>query len=166
MTAKQFIENILIQEIWDIQRVRNHHYLSFGLISQGIEFLGACLDQEDFHKQGLGSTRFREAISQLFPQDYHPFNKKNTSFDLYTNLRCGLLHIFLPKPNLELIQQAELPAFDCSHLEFSFLRGNKRLLLVSEVFLDDFVNACGIVVQKIEQGALDKSKINGTILLT
>jgi len=43
-TLTSFIEQVLKKEIKNIQRDENHHYLSFSSISQGIEFLGACLD--------------------------------------------------------------------------------------------------------------------------
>lgn len=166
MTVIEFIENILIEEIYDIQRNGNHHYLSFGLISQGIEFLGACLDEEEFHKAGLSRNRFRKAIKDLFPIEYQTFNDKNNPFDLYTNLRCGVLHIVLPKINLELIQKNEIPRFNASHLEFSSLRGNKRLILVSQDFYDDFRKAGEKVIEKIKNGELLKNKVDRKVMVT
>lgn len=51
-TLKQFIDKTLISEIKTIQQTSGHHYLFFGLIAQGIELLGACLDDTKFHKKG------------------------------------------------------------------------------------------------------------------
>lgn len=44
MTIIEFIKTVLINEIGDI--VDRHKYLSFGVVSQGIELLGACVAKE------------------------------------------------------------------------------------------------------------------------
>ncbi len=66
MEILDFIQKVLIDEFKEIQQDEGHHYLSFSLICQGIEFLGACLDSEPFSAKGLGAPRFRRAIYDLF----------------------------------------------------------------------------------------------------
>ena len=68
MTQKEFIQNVLIGEIGDV--VSHHQYLSFALISAGIELLGTCIESpiNSFHIWGKSELRFKSAINQLFPQ--------------------------------------------------------------------------------------------------
>jgi len=103
MNVKSFIQGLLIEEIKSIQQKEGHHYLSFGLIAQGIEFLGACLDSNEFFVERKSNQRFNRAIMELFPSKYHKYvnDKKGQRFDLYENLRCGLLHIILPKADID-----------------------------------------------------------------
>ncbi len=159
MNITQFIQAALIKDIADIIQA-GKHYHSFSLIAQGIELLGACLDEEAFHskKRGLSSKCFRMAVRELFPPAYQAFNQSG-NYDLYSNLRCGLLHVVLPKHRLELIQKSELHRFPCSHLGFDWQRGSKRLVLVSEDFCTDFATACREVIRRIEAGELENQKL-------
>ena len=67
MNISDFIQEVLIDQFKEIQQNEENHYISFSLICQGIEFLGACLDSEPFLAKGLGAARFRRAIHDLFP---------------------------------------------------------------------------------------------------
>ena len=105
MKILDFIQRVLIDEFKEIQQDEGHLYVSFSLICQGIEFLGACLDSDAFSSKGLGAPRFRRAICDLFPTSYHEFNQgSGKPFDLYENLRCGWLQVILPGSRLELIR--------------------------------------------------------------
>lgn len=161
MNLAQFIQGPIVTGIGELQE-HGGHYLSFSLIAQGIELLGACLDEVPFHahKPGLPSSRFRNAIETLFPHAYQPFNT-GRQYDLYKNLRCGLLHVALPSRNLEVIKREdiELLDFDCGHLGFDYRRGNKRLVLVSEDFYEDFRQAALEVIRRIEAGELRQEKV-------
>lgn len=166
MTVLDFIKQTLMAEFRQIQRDENHHYLSFSLIAQGIEFLGACMDSDDFGKQHVSERRFRAAISQLFPAKYHGYNGKGVPHDLYGSLRCSLLHVVLPKADVELIQRGEKKKFSADHLEIKNIRGRDRLVLVSEDFLQDFHGACRKVIKQIRAGTLSHPKLRGELLLT
>jgi hypothetical protein len=166
MTVKDFIKNVLIGEIKSIQQTHGHHYLSFGLISQGIEFLGACIDNNDFHVDRKGRERFNNAIITLFPTQYHQYIKrKGEQFDLYENLRCGLLHIVVPGSDLELIQESEIPSYG-EHLEIKTLRNRDRLILVSQKLMTDFENACNNVISQIENNSISNQKVYQDFLST
>ena len=167
MGILDFIQKGLIDEFKKIQQDEGHHYISFSLISQGIEFLGACLDSDPFSKEGLSGPRFRNAICNLFPTPYHEFNQgKGRPFDLYDNLRCGLLHVVLPKPQLELIGRSEKTEFEANHLEVKKIRGVDRLVLVSEDLFEDYEKACKEIMARISDGRLSGSKFAGELLLT
>lgn len=165
MDVKEFIKSFLIKEIKEIQN-NGHHYLSFGLISQGIEFLGACLDNNNFIVERESGNRFRLAIKEVFPTTYHRYNNgKGTPYDLYENLRCGLLHIAVPRSEIELIQQVEIPLFG-NHLEIKNIRGKDSLVLVSQNFMSDFETACLDVISKIECHSISHGKVYVEFLLT
>lgn len=163
LTLKVFIEKVLIKEIKTIQQNYGHYYLSFGLIAQGIELLGACLDNKEFHKKGESSVRFRDAVKELFPLKYQAYNDRLSDYDLYVNLRCGLLHVVIPQNSIELIQELEMPIFG-QHLEIKNIRGRDRLILVAQDLFDDFEKACKEVIKRIDSGVIDPNKITGSII--
>ncbi len=150
MEISDFIQEVLIDQFREIQQDEESHYISFGLICQGIEFLGACLDSEPFSAKGLGAPRFRRAIHDLFPTAYHRFNQgSGKRFDLYEDLRCSLLHVILPGSQLELIRRSEKENLHATHLEVKELRGVNRLVLVLEDLFDDYEKACREIISRI-----------------
>lgn len=165
LTVKEFINNVLINEIKSIQKKYGYHYLSFSLISQGIEFLGACIDNYDFDKSGKSANRFRLAIKDLFPLKYDIYNKSSSVYDLYKNLRCGLLHKMLPKSDIELIQRIEIPDFG-NHLEIKRIRNKNRLILVSQDLFDDFEKAANEVIKRIDNKIIVHKKVYGRFFST
>jgi hypothetical protein len=155
MKILDFIQNVLIDEFKEIQQGEGHHYISFSLICQGIEFLGACLDSEPFSAKGLSAARFRRAIYDLFPISYHQFNQgSGRPFDLYENLRCGLHHAILPGSPLELVRRSEKEKLSANHLEVKEIRGINRLVLVSEDLFQDYEKACHEIVARISDNRL------------
>jgi len=164
MKILDFIQNILIDEFKRIQQAEGYHYLSFSLICQGIEFLGACLDSEPFSAKGLSAARFRRAIYDLFPTSYRKFNQgSGRPFDLYENLRCGLLHVILPESSLELIRRSEKEELNANHLEVKEIRGIHRLVLVSEDLFEDYEKACQEIVARISDNRLRGWKFVGEL---
>jgi len=167
MRILDFIQKVLIDEFKEIQQDDGHPYISFSLICQGIEFLGACLDSEPFSAKGLSAPRFRGAIYDLFSRSYHKFNQgSGKPFDLYENLRCGLIHVILPGSRLELIRRTEKAKFNANHLEVKEIRGIDRLVLVSEDLFEDYERACKEIIARISDGRLSGWKFAGDLLLT
>ena len=166
MTLKGYINQYLIEEIKAIQD-SNHHYLSFFLISSGIELLGACIDKnQNFWKENRSRKRFDMCIQKLFPTDYHQYNNRDSKYYIYSDLRCGLLHSTLPKKNLELIQQKEAKQYHLNHLQVCEVRGNKRLILVSEDFYKDFKNACNKLIEMIDKDQVNNIRTDKEIFYT
>ena len=167
MEILDFIQKVLIDEFKEIQQDEGHPYISFSLICQGIEFLGACLDSEPFSAKGLSAPRFRKAIYDLFPTSYRKFNQgTGKPFDLYENLRCSLVHVILPGSPLELIQRTEKVKFNVSHLEVKEIRGVNRLVLILEDLFEDYERACQEIIARISDGRLRSWKFAGDLLLT
>jgi len=162
MKIVEFVQKVLIDELKEIQRNEDHHHISFSLICQGIEFLGACLDSEPFSAKGLSAPRFRRAVYDLFPVSYHPFNQgTGKPFDLYEIFRCGFLHVILPGSRLELIGRAEKAQLHLEHLEIKEIRGLDRLVLVLEDLFDDYEKACEEIISRVRGGRLSTWKFTG-----
>ncbi len=167
MKILDFIQNVLIDEFKEIQQDEGHLYISFSLICQGIEFLGACLDLEPFSAKGRSAARFRRAVYDLFPVSYHPFNQgTGRPFDLYENLRCGFLHVILPGSPIELLRESEKKKLDVHHLEEKEIRGIDRLVLVSEDLFRDYEKACKEIIARIRDGRIRSWKFEGDVLIT
>ena len=162
MDIPDFIQRVLIDEFKEVQHGERHPYLSSALLCQGIEFLGACLDSEPFSAKGLGAPRFRKAIYDLFPPSYHRFNQgTGRPFDLYENLRPGLMLPILPGARFELLRRIEGEKWRAHHLDVLEIRGMNRLVLVWEDLLEDYERACKEVMARIRDGRLKGWKFEG-----
>lgn len=96
--VKDFIRKNLYPAI-EMLKDKGRAYFAFELIAAGIEFLGACMDEETekgFFEEGRSRKRFNDAIKKL------PSLQKYNGFKLYKNLRCGMCHILLPTTTLNL----------------------------------------------------------------
>jgi hypothetical protein len=152
MKVAEFIENVLINEVKQLQ---HHPYLFFCAMAQGIEFLGACLDDKYPFEERRSKPRFNNAIRVLF-QKYEEYNRKKCPYKLLENLRNGLLHRFRPGPKLGLINQKESKEYKINHLEID---KTDRLILVSEEFFKDFKKACKEIIRLINSKELTHSKV-------
>jgi hypothetical protein len=165
MKILDFIQRVLIDEFKKIQYDEDRPHISFNLIFQGIEFLGACLDSEPFLAKGLRAARFRRAIYDLFPMSYHPFNRgSGKPFDLYEHLQCSLWDVILPGSRLELIRRCEKAKLNANHLEIREVQGVDRLFLVLEDLFDDYEKACREIISRISDGRLSGWKFAGDLL--
>ena len=158
MNVVGFIDRILITEIRMIQQdyTVKHTYLSFGLISQGIEFLGALTDEFELQmdQPGESKNRFNRALTSFFKSSYHPYADAANPFNFYKNLRCGMLHIVVPKNKL-VLGERHYDSGKYDHLKMykdSF--GNDRLFLMPEDFYEDFKCACTKVIDAINGKSL------------
>lgn len=149
---KEYINQVLIKEIGGV--LSGYKWLSFGLITAGIEFLGICLDNKDPFARafGLSEDRFRLAIKELFPQKYSQFNVKiatpsTTAYDLYSELRCGVNHTTFPTPRIALSEHAH----NAKHLSIG---PNGHLILVAEDLYEDFKQACEEVIRRLDAGTI------------
>lgn len=152
MTIQQFLKKVLIEEVKSIQDNGGHYYLSFGIIAQGIELLGACLDDKSIDQQGLSQKRFEKCILDLFPTQYHPH-----AIDLYKKLRCGLLHTFIPNVGVELIESKDVAKIGGHLLKRKIRLGDSHesLIVVAENFYEDLSAATRKI---IDEGKIHSSK--------
>lgn len=74
------------------QLATKYPYQSFVVMSAALEFLGKCYNKcTDFQKDGNSKTFCNKVIESLSSlKEYRKFD------NLYHNLRCGMLHSFVP----------------------------------------------------------------------
>lgn len=143
----ELIEIVLIQEFRELVYTHKFHYLSFVLICNGIEFLGACLDDKhEFQQQGRSGKRFRKAIEELFPKNYRKLAIKGTESDLYDIMRNNLTHTLIPSSKIGLTHRVEAAKEDVKHLSLS--ENKYQIRLICEDLYDDFEKACNEVIKK------------------
>lgn len=155
MKVKDFINVVFLDEYRRLIYDCGFHYISFSLMALGIEFLGACLDENDFDKTGLSGKRFRNAIEELFPPQYQHFNEKSSPYDLCNKLRNVFAHQFRPGPGLGLTHRDESIKDGTKHLQIH----NDRLTLVSEDLYEDFESACKEIIKRIDNHSIGHPKV-------
>jgi len=135
ITPKEFIQQVLINEVGEIHE--RFPYISFATMAIGIEFLGKCLsNEEDWNKQGNSKTDFEFAINNL--NSFEKYRDFLGEYELWTSLRNGFLHSFVPKNKLTLSSKDEM-----EHLK----EHNGKLNLKCEDLYSDFKLACEEVLQ-------------------
>lgn len=142
LTPASFIRTFFIDELEDI--VNRHPYLAFMIMSTGIEFLGKCLktNQPDWHDTGRPSETFKKAIQEI--PSLQKYEQLLQEFNLYSGLRCGLLHSAQPEPGITLSSKDEM-----AHLERHVFLGQNCINLRCEDFYADFKEACEWVIASI-----------------
>jgi hypothetical protein len=147
MLPKEFIKVTFLEQYKEISY--KYHFLSFALLSIGIEFLGKCINNEskwDIPRANGSRSRSRDdfelAISKLMPK-YIPYIYKGNSVDLYDSLRNGFNHILAPKSTIAVTNREESKEYGTTHLTLS---SEGKLILVAEDFYDDFEIACNKVL--------------------
>src|SRR5688500_17373736 len=134
MTTKEFINVTYILQLGEI--VKTYPYISFMVMGICIEFIGKCMNAGDFREEGVSRKRFEEAINNLEAfKKYRELIGKDSPFDLYSCLRCGLAHAAAPKHPITFSSKDEMP-----NLEYH--EDGKRVNLRCEDFWADVVAAC------------------------
>ena len=168
MTLEEFINNTVIDEIGIMVSTPRLKYLSFLVMSSAIEFLGACLDDKSFHTTGRSEVRFKKAINEISAlSKYRGFSGQGSGINLYTELRCGLIHAALPQSRVELTERAN-GVCGQRHMQKVTLDNRttpKRLILVCEELYDDVRLAAVEVIGRLRLGN-DFHKTNNPFLAT
>jgi hypothetical protein len=149
---KEFIQNIYIENVGQILD-QEFHYITFGLLGTGIEFLGKCINEGDnptWHTPRIGKRNFDKVLIDLMPR-YATFKD---SHKLCDSLRNGMAHAFQPKGQIELTHKKEAEKRGWIDLQ---INSEGRLVLVVEDLYRDFKTACLEVLQRIDDGAFDRT---------
>jgi len=144
-SIESFVKTVLLNDIRRMTYDCGLHYLAFGNIAVGIEFLGACEDAHPFHKQGESRDRFKLGIENYMAKVnplYATYNDPKSPFHLYKYLRCGMAHVMRPQGTVGFIGRSQAENAGYSHL--SLVYQGQALLLTAEDFYDDFEKACQI----------------------
>ena len=137
MKPKEFIQKTLIDGMKDI--VFRHPYLSFALISLGIEFIGKCM-LTDYQEWDFPKDKAYEAFDtgNKMLSEVDPRYK---DVGLKEQLRNGLIHTLSPKSKISL---SEVKAGD-KHFGID-TKG--KTILVAEILYRDFVIMCERVISQ------------------
>lgn len=168
-TVLEFIKIVLIKNIGELITTGNH-YLGFGTISQGIELIGAIIEDVDIEKMQVvknsnfdtlrkSRRRFHNAL-KLFSnanyEKYCPLKMENEDYDLYENLRCGYSHQMRPLGQIAVTTSSETNNDKTKHLEID--PRTSKLIIVSEEFYKDFKEVCEKVILLIGEKRINHSK--------
>lgn len=157
LNSKEIVENVILRELKTIiysAETSSAPYIKFILIANAIEFLGACADKHPFEETGHSEQRFKDALTKFFPDIYKQFAKAASSFYLYANFRCPMVHAFRPSIKIDLTERNK----GFRHLAVD--QEQQKVYLVLEDFYDDLEKAAKKFIEAISKGAVaDKSKV-------
>ena len=117
--------------------------ITFMVIGQGIETMGAFLDKKPFRAKGQAASRFSVALDELFPPRYSALNGRGF---LFANLRSSLTHLWVVSPILALPNT-------CYKAENLSVK-QKKTTLVLENLMDDYVAAWEKIIDRLAGGTL------------
>ena len=117
--------------------------ITFMVIGQGIETMGAFLDKKPFRAKGQAASRFSVALDELFPPRYSALNGRGFLFAI---LRSSLTHLSVGSPHLVLAHTCDKAV----HLSVK----NKKTTLVLENLMDDYVAAWEKIIDRLAGGTL------------
>lgn len=117
--------------------------ITFMVIGQGIETMGAFLDKKPFRAKGQAASRFSVALDELFPPRYSALNGRGF---LFANLRSSLTHLSVGSPHLILAHTCDKAV----HLSVK----DKKTTLVLENLMDDYVAAWEKIIDRLAGGTL------------
>ncbi len=117
--------------------------ITFMVIGQGIETMGAFLDKKPFRAKGQAASRFSVALDELFPPRYSALNGRGF---LFANLRSSLTHLSVGSPHLVLAHTCDKAV----HLSVK----DKKTTLVLENLMDDYVAAWEKIIDRLAVGTL------------
>ena len=117
--------------------------ITFMVIGQGIETMGAFLDKKPFRAKGQAASRFSVALDELFPPRYSALNGRGF---LFANLRSSLTHLSVGSPHLVLAHTCDKAV----HLSVK----DKKTTLVLENLMDDYAAAWEKIIDRLAGGTL------------
>jgi len=143
----EFIRVVLLDNLRKMVYDANLHYLGFGTIAIGVEFIGACFDEHPFHQERLSRPRFDQGIQRLARIDprYQQYNQPSSPYFLYKFLRCGMAHVMRPQGPVLFSSREHWPECPSMHLS----EVNYHLLLICEDFYDHFAQSCEDLIREL-----------------
>jgi len=163
VNVKEFIEKFFLRDFKRLIYECGFEYLPFLSIATGIEFLGSCLDSYEWEERRLSQKRFKQAIKELFPENYRRLDN-----DLW-KLRCGFTHQCRPDRKFLLGTKKATARDNLLNLEESDeqnKKGEHMRALILEDFYEDFSNACIRLFQESERNSSIRERLAEEYLFT
>jgi hypothetical protein len=142
-SIESFVLSVFLDDLHRMTYDYGLHYLAFGTIAVGIEFLRACEDAFPFEEKGKSQARFKLGINGYMARVDPRYTTYNDRFYLYRHLRCGMAHVLRPLGTVGFSSRSAAHKAGQKHLDLVLVRGHEILLLTAEDFYDHFEQACG-----------------------
>lgn len=141
-----FLQNYISEADFLIREKRYH--LSFLLMSQIIEVMGAILDDKPLRAKEQSKKRFSLALKKLFSKHYALANDKDF---LYIHYRCNMSHLLSTSNHILLTNIQENP-----HNHLATFNG--KLVIIAEKLIQDIQGAFEKLLLKIRKEELKEKK--------
>lgn len=156
----QFIRTIFLEEMSTLINSEGAAYLKFLILIQGLEFLGACLDEEKFEKRSLSEKRFNAGIN-LLGEKYSKFIQSGHHQNFYKFFRNPLIHQFKHDQSKITLATENSVLYMELHLTTN---ENGQLYVVLEPFYRDIKLAAERLIDEIQAGKFGVSKLKDPYL--
>jgi hypothetical protein len=143
LSIQELVERVLLRDLRRMVYEAKLHYLGFGSIAVGIEFLGACVDDHPFEASGCSAERFKRGIDDFMIKSDSRYEEYHDR--LYKHLRCGIAHVMRPSGKVLFTSRDESLQDQTHHFQLI----SDQLLLVCEDFYDDFASACQALIDQL-----------------
>ncbi|REE07628.1 hypothetical protein DFQ09_1162 [Winogradskyella pacifica] len=148
-TTKKHI-SLLTENIQEFINSKND-FQAFIILSIGIEFLGAFVDEKDFNEFGQSQNRFENSLKHWFNNKWYEQNRTW----IYQNLRGPLVHQYRPGKEILLTSKCK----NNIDLEKHLTKSNGKTIFVLEQLFADFKKACEKIDREMNN---DKSPYKNT----
>lgn len=156
----EFVETIFLNEMGQIVNHKGAAFLKFLILLQGIEFLGACYDDDDFSKRKESEARFNRGLSKL-GEKYLKFTESGHHQYFYNFLRCPMIHQFKHDQSKITLGTENSVNYMDLHLK---LNEDNRLYVILEPFYNDIRSAAKVLIEDIGSGKRNIAKIKNPFL--
>jgi hypothetical protein len=150
-TLDSLFRNVILDEM---RRIINAGalYLSYANVAVGVELLGACQDPHPYDEEGKSRQRFETGLKTYMATVRPAYNNpaffgRNSRYDLYKHLRCGMAHILRPQGKVGIIGRGNAQQVGWSHLDIYTPRD--QVIFTSEDFFEDFEKATNLLLADI-----------------
>lgn len=123
-TIDSLFKNVLLDEMRRIISPTGAGalYLSYSNTAIGVELIGACLDAHPYEKESESRARFEKGMKDYMTKvragyGNPDFYGKNSTYDIYKHLRCGMAHIMRPQGKVGIIGRGNAQQGGWSHLD-------------------------------------------------
>lgn len=150
-TIDSLFKNVILDEMRRIIDNAGALYLSYVCTATGVELLGACQDAYPYEQEGKSRERFEKGLSTYMSKvragyGNPDFYGKNSKYDIYKHLRCGMAHVMRPQGKVAIIGRGNAQQRGWSHLDIYI---SDQVIFTAEDFFDDYKMAVELMLKDI-----------------
>lgn len=158
--AVAFLKYFLIDELEELIQKKGQPYLKFIPLITGMEFLGACYDEEAFEQEGLSKRRFKKTLF-LMGDKYKLFDgsQKQKYPCFYEDFRCPMIHQFRTNQNKFKLTTLQYDYMDDERKKYHLSMDGDIYIIILQELYKDFKEAVLKTIYKIEINELNVKKL-------